>query len=239
LLYALTGCFDLPGGNVLFPSVQVNAITGEELPAARHMAPALGRAERPLGPARWNHVTSGELYRAILEHKPYAIRGLLGFGANLLLAHADVGLGRKALAALDFYAHADLFMNPTAEMADVVLPATSPFEHEALKIGFDISAQAQSWVQLRKPVVEPRGEARSDTRIVFDLASRLGLGEFFWDGDVDAAYRYQLAPSGITLDKLRANPRGIWRRCASMHCIRKWSCTRKRLRREELPRGIG
>jgi anaerobic selenocysteine-containing dehydrogenase len=209
LLYALTGCFDLPGGNVLFPSVQVNAITGEELPAARHMAPALGRAERPLGPARWNHVTSGELYRAILEHKPYAIRGLLGFGANLLLAHADVGLGRKALAALDFYAHADLFMNPTAEMADVVLPATSPFEHEALKIGFDISAQAQSWVQLRKPVVEPRGEARSDTRIVFDLASRLGLGEFFWDGDVDAAYRYQLAPSGITLDKLRANPRGI------------------------------
>jgi anaerobic selenocysteine-containing dehydrogenase len=65
LLYALTGCFDLPGGNVLFPSVQVNAITGEELPAARHMAPALGRAERPLGPARWNHVTSGELYRAM------------------------------------------------------------------------------------------------------------------------------------------------------------------------------
>ena len=51
-------------------------------------------------------MTSGELYRAILEHKPYAIRGLLGFGANLLLAHADVGLGRKALAALDFYAHA-------------------------------------------------------------------------------------------------------------------------------------
>jgi anaerobic selenocysteine-containing dehydrogenase len=209
LLYALTGCFDVPGGNVLFPAVPVNPITGEELPAAKRLAPALGRAERPLGPARWNHITSRELYRAILEQKPYAVRGLLGFGANLMLAHADVRLGRRALAALPFYAHADLFMNPTAEMADLVLPATSPFEHEALKVGFDVTAQAQSWVQLRKPVVAPRGEARSDTRIVFDLACRLGLGEFFWDGDVDAAYSYQLAPSGITLEELRASPHGV------------------------------
>ncbi|MFZ1097392.1 MAG: molybdopterin-dependent oxidoreductase, partial [Xanthobacteraceae bacterium] len=209
LLYALTGCFDVPGGNVLFPAVPVNPITGEELPAAKRLAPALGRAERPLGPARWNHITSRELYRAILEQKPYAVRGLLGFGANLMLAHADVRLGRRALAALPFYAHADLFMNPTAEMADLVLPATSPFEHEALKVGLDVTAQAQSWVQLRKPVVAPRGEARSDTRIVFDLACRLGLGEFFWDGDVDAAYSYQLAPSGITLEELRASPHGV------------------------------
>jgi anaerobic selenocysteine-containing dehydrogenase len=209
LLYALTGSFDLRGGNVLFPSVPVNAITGEELPAARRMAPALGRAERPLGPARWNHVTAAELYRAISQQKPYAIRGLLGFGANLLLAHADVQLGRNALTALDFYAHADLFMNPTAQLADVVLPITSPFEHEALKVGFDVSAQAQSWMQLRKPVVAPRGEARSDTRIVFDLACRLGLGEFFWDGDIDAGYRHQLAPSGISLEELRAKPQGV------------------------------
>jgi anaerobic selenocysteine-containing dehydrogenase len=208
LLYALTGCFDLPGGNVLFPSVPVNSITGEELPAARRMAPALGVAERPLGPGRWNHVTARELYRAVLEQQPYPVRGLLGFGANLLLAHADVRLGRKALAALDFYAHADLFMNPTAEMADIVLPVTSPFEQEALKVGFDVTAEAQTWVQLRRPVVAPRGEARSDTRIVFDLACRLGLGEFFWNGDIDAGYRHQLAPSGIALQELRAKPGG-------------------------------
>ncbi len=189
ILYALTGCFDARGGNVLFPSVPVNSITGEELPSARRLAPALGLAERPLGPSRWNYVTSRELYRAILEEQPYPVRGLLGFGANLLLAHADVRLGRKALAALEFYAHADLFMNPTAEMADVVLPVTSPFEHEALKVGFDVSPEAQSLVQLRRPVVPPRGEARSDTQIVFDLACRLGLGESFWQGDIEAASR--------------------------------------------------
>ena len=209
LLYALTGSFDVAGGNVLFPTVPSAPITGEELPAAKTISPAVGAAERPLGPARWNNITSRDLYRAILEQKPYPVRGLLGFGANILVAHTDAQRGREALSALDFYAHADMFMNPTAEFADVILPVASPFEREALKIGFDVSPEAQSLVQLRPPVVDPLGESRPDADIVFDLAQRLGLGEHFWDGDIDAAYRYQLAPSGVTLEALRASPGGI------------------------------
>ena len=58
-------------------------------------------------------------------------------------------------------------------------------------------------------MVEPRGEARADTEIVFDLACRLGLGAHFWDGDIDAAYRHQLGPSGISLETLRENPGGV------------------------------
>ncbi len=209
LLYALTGCFDAPGGNVLMPGPSSIAITGEDLSAAKRLAPAVGFAERPLGPARWNYVTSGDLYRAILDAEPYKIRGLIGFGANLLLSHADGGYGRKALAALDFYAHADLFMNPTAELADVVLPVASAFEREALKIGFEISAAAQSLVQFRQAVAPPPGEARPDTDFVFDLACRLGLGAQFWDGNVEAAYRHQLGPTGITIEQLRAAPGGM------------------------------
>ena len=209
LLYALTGCFDLPGGNVLLPVPPSLSITGEELPAAQHMAPTLGLAGRPLGPARWNHVTTRDLYRAILEGKPHPVRALIGFGANILLAHADGGHGREALAALDFYAHADLFMNPTAELADLVLPVASAFEREALKIGFEISEEAQSWIQFRPAVVPPPGEARPDTDIVFDLATRLGLASQFWDGDIDAGYRHQLAPTGVTLEQLRAAPGGV------------------------------
>jgi anaerobic selenocysteine-containing dehydrogenase len=209
LLYALTGSFDAAGGNVLFPAVPSASITGEELPAAKRMAPAVGKAERPLGPARWNSNTSRDLYRAVIEQQPYPIRGLLGFGANILLAHPDSRRGRDALAALDFYAHADMFMNPTAEFADVILPVATPFEAEALKIGFEISPEAQSLVQLRPRVVAPLGESRSDTDIVFDLANRLGLGEHFWGGDVDAGYRHQLAPSGTTLEALRASPGGV------------------------------
>ena len=209
LLYALTGSFDQRGGNVIFPAVPSPAITGEDLPAAKGMAPAVGLETRPLGPAKWNNVSSHDFYRAVLEGEPYPMRGLVGFGSNLLLAFSDPLRGRRALAALDFYVHADLFMNPTAELADIVLPVASCFEREALRFGFEISAEAQSLVQLRRPVVPPPGEARSDTEILFDLAVRLGLGEHFWNGDVDAAYRHQLAPSGLSLEALRAEPRGI------------------------------
>lgn len=208
LLNALTGSFDVPGGNVLLPSVPSTDVVGE-VPPAEQRAVALGLSERPIGPARAGYVSSDDVYRAIQEGHPYPVRGLVGFGANLLLAHADSHRGRAALADLDFYVHADLFMNPTAELADVVLPVATPFEREGLKIGFDVSEAAQSLVQLRPPVVAPRGEARADTDIVFALACRLGLGSHFWDGDVDAAYRHQLGPSGISLDTLRETPGGV------------------------------
>ena len=208
-LYALTGSFDAPGGNVLFAAVPAASITGGGLLPEAQQARALGMPERPLGPSRWRFVTSEEVYRGILERQPYGVHGLVGFGANLLLSHADGRRGREALAALDFYVHTDLFMNPTAELADVVLPVASGFEREALKIGFEISPEAQSLVQLRQRVVEPPGEARSDTEIVLGLAGRLGLGAHFWDGDIDAAYRHQLGPSGLSLEALRAEPGGV------------------------------
>jgi anaerobic selenocysteine-containing dehydrogenase len=133
----------------------------------------------------------------------------VSFGGNMVMAHADSARGREALRSLDFFVQADLFMTPTAELADIVLPVSTPFEAEALKVGFEYSQEAQSLVQLRRPLVPPRGEARSDLQIVFDLAMRLGLGAAFWNGDIDAAFRHQLEPSGITLEELRAHPEGV------------------------------
>jgi anaerobic selenocysteine-containing dehydrogenase len=100
-------------------------------------------------------------------------------------------------------------MTPTSELADVVLPVASAFEREGLKLGFEVSPEAHSWIQLRPAVVPPRGQARPDTDIVFDLAGRLGLAAQFWNGDIDAAYRHQLAPTGVTLEQLRAAPGGV------------------------------
>lgn len=108
------------------------------------------------------------------------------FGANLVMAHGDSARGWGALAALDFVVHADLFLNPTAEQADIVVPVASAFETEGLKIGLEISETAQSLVQLRRPLVSPRG-VRSDLQIIFALATRLGLGAHVWHGDLDAA----------------------------------------------------
>ena len=125
------------------------------------------------------------------------------------MAHGDSARGRDALRTLDFHVHLDLFMSPTGEQADIVLPVTGAFEAEGLNIGFEVSQEAQSLVQLRAPLVPPVGEARSDIEVIFDLATRLGLGEHFFGGDVGAGWSFQLAPSGVTLQQLRDDPAGI------------------------------
>lgn len=208
-LYALTGCLDGPGGNVRFEAVPTNAVDGRELLAPEQRSKAIGLARRPLGPARFEFVTGEDFYTAALDGDPYRARGLVDFGSNLLMAHGDSSRGRAALAALDFYVHADLFPSPTSDQADILLPVTSAFEAEGLKVGFEVSQEAQSLVQLRRPLVPPQGEARSDLQVIFELACQLGLGHHFWDGDIDAAYRHQLDPSGISLEQLRAHPEGV------------------------------
>jgi anaerobic selenocysteine-containing dehydrogenase len=209
VLYALSGCLDDVGGNVLFTPVPTNPIDGVELLSKEQRARAIGLDDRPLGTARFEFLTGEDFYNAALEHRPYRARALVNFGANIVMAHGDSARGRDALASLDFFVHADIFPSPTADLADIVLPVASPFETEALRVGFEVSQRAQSHVQLRRPVIAPRGEARSDLQIVFALAQHLGLGEHFWNGDIDAAWTYHLAPSGITLEALRAQPRGI------------------------------
>ncbi|MEA2972632.1 MAG: hypothetical protein QOG82_1090 [Actinomycetota bacterium] len=209
VLYALTGCFDAPGGNVLFTPVPTKPITGMELLDPVQRAKAIGLRERPLGPARFGFITGEDFYTAALEGRPYRPRALVSFGSNLLMAHGDSARGRHALQTLDFHVHLDLFMTPTAEQADIVLPVTGAFEAEGLMVGFEISQEAQSLVQLRAPLVPPVGESRPDIEVIFDLATRLGLGEHFFDGSVDAGWAHQLAPSGVTLQQLRADPAGV------------------------------
>jgi anaerobic selenocysteine-containing dehydrogenase len=209
VLYALTGCLDAPGGNVLFTPVPTNPVAGVELLDPAQRAKAIGVGDRPLGPARFGLVTGEDFYAAALEGRPYRARGLVSFGSNLVMAHGDSARGRDALQALDFQVHLDLFMSPTAEQADIILPVTGAFEAEGLKVGFEVTQEAQSLVQLRAPLVPPVDEARPDIDIIFDLATRLGLGDRFFDGDVAAGWAHQLAPSGVTVQQLRDNPAGV------------------------------
>ena len=175
LLYALTGSHGRRGGNVQFAAVPANDVSGAEFPAPE--APTLGIDERPLGPPRSGWCTSRDFYRAVIEHEPYPIRGFVDFGVNLLISHAAAARGAEALRRLDFYVHADIHLNPTAEFADLVLPVNTAWEREALRVGFEITQEANALVQLRPPVVESRGESRSDGEIAFALAERLGLGK--------------------------------------------------------------
>ena len=118
-------------------------------------------------------------------------------------------MARAALERLDFVVSADLFLTPTAALADVVLPVSTAWEREGLRVGFGPTQAGESFAQLRRAVVAPRGEARSDIWIVCELAKRLGLGKVFFEGDEDAGHRHALEPSGVTLEQLREHPGGV------------------------------
>ncbi len=74
----------------------------------------------------------------------------------------------------------DLFETPTTRYADVLLPVNTPWEREAIRSGFEINAEAVSHIQLRQQMVTSRGEAKSDTEIVFALAKKFRYGECFF-----------------------------------------------------------
>ena len=209
LLYALSGSFDAPGGNVLFETIPTNDIRGRDMLPPAQLAKAVGGAGRPLGPEKQGWITSDDLYRAVLEGRPYPVKGLVSFGTNILVSHADTARGEAALKALDFAVHVDMFMTPSASLADIVLPVNTPFEREGLCTDFKVGADATSFAQLRPPAVDPLGESRSDVWIAFELAKRLSLANQFWGGDIDASYREMLAPSGLDLETLRQSPGGV------------------------------
>src|SRR5882724_9025116 len=208
-LFALKGQVDVPGGNVAWPAPPTNPVGDINLLTREQRAKALGYKERPLGPASISEVTAKDVYRAILDGEPYRVRALLSFGSNPLVSRSEPELGREALQGLELQVHCDLFPNPTANTADYLLPANSAWEREGLRVGFAISAEAQSLVQLRPAMIEPIGESRSDFWIAAELAKRVGIGSALFDGDLTRAHDYALAPSGFSVKDLRAAPEGL------------------------------
>jgi anaerobic selenocysteine-containing dehydrogenase len=209
-LYALIGDFDRQGGNVNFPKVPVNDVGGREFLPKEANAIRVGRERKPLGPpAKPGNCAAYDIFNAILDERPYPIKALLNFGSNTIMSNADSRRGREAMKTLEFGVAADLFMTPTAELCDYVLPATSFLEMSNLTTAFEHRREGKTHLQYRSAVIEPLAERRSDTWIIFELAKRLGFGEQFWQGDVEAGYAYELQPSGVTLEQLKNSPGGI------------------------------
>ena len=208
-LYALTGSFDRRGGNVVLPSLTKPTLHSLDMVPTDIRRKTLGLTDRPLGPQANGWINSTDFYDAVLDRKPRGVRALVGFGANLLASHPAPERGQAALEALEFQVHCDLFMNPTARTADIVLPVASPWEFEALKIGFEISPEAQGHVQLRPALLPPLGDSRSDMWIAFQLGIRLGFADLFFHGDIEQAFAYQLAAIPTDIGELRAKPGGV------------------------------
>jgi anaerobic selenocysteine-containing dehydrogenase len=203
ILYALTGNLDTPGGNVILPRLPVNPIDGRSFLNPEAEKKRLGFKERPLGPAGTvGSIQSYDVYRAILGGNPYPIKALIGFGGNLVMSNPPALLAKEALSKLDFHVQADLFLTPTAELADIVLPVASSWESWHVGVNVDTRA-SKSYIQLRPAVASPQHESWPDMKIIFELAKRLGMGDKFWGGNIEAGFNYQFAPSNVTVEELK------------------------------------
>ncbi|WP_028921579.1 molybdopterin-dependent oxidoreductase [Pseudonocardia acaciae] len=209
VLYALLGSYDQPGGLRWVNKQPANPLGAFSILPRAEREKALGFREMPLGPPVQGHVTARDFRRAVLDGEPYRVRAMVGFGANMVVSQGASDENRKALRALEFQVQCDMFENPTANTADILLPVCAPPERPGLMIGFDVGAEGEELVQLRERMIPPAGDSRSDYDIVFALAQRLGMSEAFFGGDLEAAWNHQLAPLGLTVADLRANPGGI------------------------------
>ena len=110
-------------------------------------------------------LTLVEMMNAAAEGK---IRGMYFMGENPLLTDPDGNHIKEALEKLDFLVVQDIFLTETAELADVVLPAASFAEKEGTV------TNTERRVQRMHKAIDPVGESREDSRILCELAGRMG-----------------------------------------------------------------
>ena len=110
------------------------------------------------------------------------LRACYVIGENPADSEADVAHARKLLAGLDILVVQDIFLTRTAEMADVVLPASLAWAESEGTV-----TSSERRVQRVRAAVPPPGQARHDIDILADLARRLGVAwgnptsEELWD----------------------------------------------------------
>jgi formate dehydrogenase major subunit len=97
------------------------------------------------------------------------IKAAYVIGENPADSEADVRHARELLSGLDILVVQDIFLTRTAELADVVLPASVGW---AESDGTVTSSERR--VQRVRAAVTPPGEARHDQDIIGELAKRMG-----------------------------------------------------------------
>jgi anaerobic selenocysteine-containing dehydrogenase len=173
MIPALTGNWDVPGGFVA--SMQI-APTANPLfdrldhsAATKVMCGDYPWMKGAAGPKLWAHPY--DIFEAMQSGKPYRIRGLFSHANNSLLSMPGAKHVRRGLAALEFFVYMDFFMTPTAEYADIVLPAAMWPEIDSLFCMPEFGERAL--LTMQKAV--QTGECKSDEEFFMELCRRMGL----------------------------------------------------------------
>ena len=103
----------------------------------------------------------------MVEQMGTRIKAMYITGENPLLSEPDLHHAEEAFRKLEFQVVQDIFMHETAEIADVVLPATSFAEKDGT------FTNSERRVQRIRKAVEPIGQSRPDWKIFSELGQRL------------------------------------------------------------------
>ncbi|MFO0925776.1 MAG: molybdopterin-dependent oxidoreductase [Gemmataceae bacterium] len=161
-LPALTGQYGVPGGGL---SYSTSGYVKWDADAVHKWAqcPAPGRS-----------VNMNRLGAALLgEVSGPPIRSLFVFGANPATSTVHAGAIDRGLRRDDLFTVVhDLFLTDTADLADLVLPATSQLEQTDLH-----KAYGHTRLTYNAQAIAPRGEAKSNWELIGLLARALGFDE--------------------------------------------------------------
>lgn len=209
-LIALTGNYDISGGNFVDPPSFIGVSGGiptreSEFVHSKkfeEMPPRVGQEKFPVWTELVDQAQAMDLPQQINSGSPYPIKAMLAFGINhRMWPNSKYML--EAIQKLDFFVDVDLFMTDTAKYADLILPACSSVERSELR------CYQERYIIYTQPAIQPLFESRSDADIIFDLGRRLKLDDNLIDGGYEAALDYILEPSGITIAELKQHPAGM------------------------------
>jgi anaerobic selenocysteine-containing dehydrogenase len=202
MLDGLLGTLDREGGTFFKGGIPLRELTLYEEAPLRHLGP-LGADRFPVLYDLRQECHTMTAIEAVLHGVPYPLRAMIVTGANPALTNPNSTRVREALESLDLLVVRDLFMSETAALADYVLPAASFLERTELHAHakhqiVSVTREVVSW-----PDVQP------EYGFWHDLASRLGIGDYFPWEDETALNRWLLEPTGLTLEELAAHPEGV------------------------------
>jgi len=195
ILWALAGQLDVPGGRNIRMKGNAFPQNREGLIANPDVNRAVGRGRFPIYSHYRAESHAISLPEAVLDGRPYPIRGMIILGASIITAWPNPRLWRKTLDALDLLVCVDRQLTADAAHADIVLPATTMYEITSYQTYGPI-------FRIREKIIEPLGEARNDFFIMAELARRLGYGHLYPQSE-DELLRHSLACSPFTLEQVR------------------------------------
>jgi anaerobic selenocysteine-containing dehydrogenase len=173
MLPCITGSWKEVGGGFQLSTSAAFGLNEDALKLPELMQSSLGR------PARTINMV--ELGKALNEVNDPPVNVLFVYNSNPAAVcpnHNDVirGLLRPDL----FTVVHEQFMTDTTDYADIVLPATTFFEHKDLQ-----SAYGHYYLQVSNQAIEPLGECRSNVELFGALAHRMGFKDACFDDSVE------------------------------------------------------